>query len=68
MKYRIEFEANHEEYDRLQMIMKGEDLFFAAQDFSNWLREQIKYQDKDYEEVRSKFWECIKERGIEDIY
>lgn len=68
MKYRIEFEVEHEEYDRLQRIIKGEDLFCAVQDFSEWLRSEIKYKDKDYDEVRHRFYECLKERDIGDIW
>ena len=53
-----------EDEEEARRILKSLDLALALHDIDNYLRSQIKYEDKDLHEVRDKFHEFLYCRGI----
>lgn len=43
------------------------DWYFAMWDLDQWLRSEIKYQEKDYQAIRDKLHEILGERSL-DLY
>ena len=65
----LEFDK-HTEREEYELALKSGDLSLAVTDFDNYLRNKLKYEDLSeadhakYQEVRSKFWEIMKEYDI----
>lgn len=44
-----------------EKLLNGGNCRSALFEFDQWLRSKIKYEDKDWQEIRDKFWEIVKE-------
>lgn len=53
-----------EEQSEYYLATKGFDSFYSLWDFDQWLRNEIKYQDKEYQEIRDKLHEIMGERKV----
>jgi len=66
MKYTLTVETEEEE--EITRIMNTGDLYLMIWNYSQWLREQIKYQEKDeLEPARNKLFEMVEEYMLPDI-
>ena len=52
-----------DEQEHLRMV-KSLDMALVLWDIDNWLRAQIKYHEKDYDEVREELYRIMNEYGI----
>jgi len=60
----IKFTLPDDQHDLL-CATQGETLSFILWDFDQWLREQIKYRDRnELQEVRDKLYEIMRDRGV----
>lgn len=75
MKAKLEFTFDlHDEGDKASYhcLMEAQNLVFSIQDFDEFLRHKLKYEELSdaeheiYDEIRSKLWETINSR-IEDF-
>ena len=70
MKAILEFNLPEEQED-YDMAFCGHDYWCSLYDFSQYLRNKIKYEELDekttkiYDQIRSEFYEILKEKGIE---
>ena len=53
-----------DDQEEFEMARKAADLTGALYDLDSWLRGEIKWGDKDYQEVRDKLHEIMDERDI----
>jgi len=58
MKIILEFDG-YEERDQARLAFDGSKLRCEIDDFDNWLRSQIKHNDKDWDEIRDQLWELV---------
>lgn len=47
-----------------EKLLNGSNCRCALFEFNQWLRNKIKHEDKDWQEVRDKFWEIVKEYDV----
>jgi hypothetical protein len=55
----MKFTFETEEEDEARDLMQSRDRAVALQHFDQWLRGEIKYNQKNYDEVREAFWEIL---------
>jgi len=60
----LEFNLPEEQED-YNYAMRGRDYSFALSDLYNFLRQDSKYGEGKFADVYTKFWEILKEHGIE---
>jgi hypothetical protein len=60
-----------EESQEYEFAMNGANYLFAIQEFDNYLRSELKYnnelspnEDKVIQKLRDKLYECLNERGV----
>ena len=53
-----------EEHEALRML-KSLDMALVLWDLDQWLRGQIKYYEKNYQEVRDELYRTMEEHGID---
>lgn len=58
MKATLVFELP-EEQDEFTLANRGKDLYGILWEFDQWLRSEIKYNNKDYQNVRDKLYEIM---------
>ena len=63
MRVNIEFSLP-EDKSEYEIAVHGIDFFCIIWGFDQWLREQIKHQDKDYQEIRDKLNYIMEEHAI----
>lgn len=63
MKATLEFTLP-EDSSEYKLYASAPSFFSTLWDFDQWLREQIKHQDKDYQEIRDKLNDIMEEHAI----
>jgi len=65
MKAKLTFDlSDPEDKDsHLRCVMSG-NLCSSLWDFDQWLRDEIKYKDKDYQDIRDKLYAIMHENNI----
>jgi len=63
MKATLEFNLP-DENSEYRTAFHAPGMFCVLWDFDQWLREQIKYHDKPYEDIRKKLWECLENNRV----
>ena len=63
MKAILEFNLP-DENSEYKMAHHASGIFCAAWDFDQWLRSECKYYDKQYDDIRKKFRDCLEDQGI----
>ena len=53
-----------EEKVEFETATKAHDWKYAMWDLDQWLRNEIKYHDKDYQKVRDQLWEVLQDRDL----
>ena len=61
MKYKFETDSK-EEALRITLAL---DMALGIHDFDQWLRAQIKYQDRDLQDIRDEFNRTFLDRGVD---
>ena len=61
MKYKFETDSK-EEALRITLAL---DMALGISDFDQWLRAQIKYQDRDLQDIRDEFNRTFLDRGVD---
>lgn len=71
MKATLEFDLP-QDTDEYDMYNQAPEMQHALWSFSEWLRRKYKHEspktaghEEEYEEIKKKFWEIIKDAGIE---
>ena len=65
MKAILEFNLDDsEDKERHLRCVKATDICLTLWDFDQWLRSEIKYNEKDYREVRNELYRQMEEYGI----
>jgi len=60
MRYIFDTEDEQEAID----VIKSRSLKIAIWEFDQWLRNQIKHEEKDFAEIRQKLHEFLNENGV----
>ncbi len=65
MKIVLEFNLPDDKF-LSEAAIQGPEWIFAMDDLDRWLRTQLKHGDvgEDYQVIRDKLQECLKERGL----
>lgn len=58
MKHIIEFDLP-DDHDDLKIAIQARDLYSVLWDFDQWLRHEIKHNDKPYEEIRERLYDFM---------
>jgi hypothetical protein len=70
LKTKITFEFLEEETERKNIILQAESFFHTIQDFDDFLRGKLKYEEltedenKAYREIREKLYELLNENDL----
>ena len=59
----LEFDLPTEQAE-FETAIKAHDWKYAMWDLDQWLRNEIKYHDKDYQKVRDQLWEVLQDRDL----
>jgi hypothetical protein len=60
----MKFTFETEEEDEAKDLMQSRDRAVALYQFDQWLRGEIKYNGKDYDEVRETFWQILNNYNV----
>ena len=54
-----------EDNQEFELATKASKMYCTLWELDNWLRQEIKYKDKELDEVRDKLYELMKENRID---
>lgn len=68
MKAKFEFDLNDFEngdHETFKLFTQAEDLYFAISGFDNYLRSEIKHNDREeLQEIRSRLYDFMEDYGV----